>query len=89
MINFYQSDIQCNKVHLISSLDKKLSVKTIVSSFTLLGGPGLVVAAALPNPNFGFLSAGFKIWKEHIKLSSTLIMALALSSYVPIRITIK
>ena len=34
----------------------------------------------VPKPNFGFLSAGFNIWKEHINVSFTLIMAAALSN---------
>lgn len=38
------------------------------------------VGVKVPKPNFGFLSAGFNIWKEHINVSSTLIMAAALSN---------
>lgn len=34
----------------------------------------------LPKLNFDFFSAGFRIWKEHIRVSSTLIMAPALSN---------
>ena len=41
--------------------------------------PGLDVVV-LPKLDFGFLSAGFNIWKEHISVSSTLIMAPALSN---------
>ena len=41
--------------------------------------PGLDVVV-LPKLNFSFLSAGFNIWKEHISVSSTLIMAPALSN---------
>lgn len=33
-----------------------------------------------PYGNFCFFSAGFKIWKEHIRVSSTLIIAPALSN---------
>jgi hypothetical protein len=41
--------------------------------------PGLDVVV-LPKLNFDFFSAGFNIWKEHISVSSTLIMAPALSN---------
>jgi len=41
--------------------------------------PGLVVVV-LPKLSFVFLSAGFNIWKEHISVSSTLIIAPALSN---------
>lgn len=41
--------------------------------------PGLVVVV-LPKLNFNFLTAGFNIWREHIRVSSTLIMAPALSN---------
>lgn len=47
-------------------------------TLTFIGVPGLG-AALFPNPNF-FLSAGFNIWKEHMRDSSTLIMAPALSN---------
>ena len=33
-----------------------------------------------PYGNFAFFSAGLRIWKEHISVSSTLIMAPALSN---------
>lgn len=49
------------------------------NDLTFIGVPGLG-GALLPNPNFGFLSAGFNIWKEHIRDSSTLIIAPALSN---------
>lgn len=50
-------------------------------NYTLnFAGVADLAVAASPKPNFGFLSAGFNIWKEHIKVSSTLIMPPALSN---------
>lgn len=34
----------------------------------------------LPNPPMSFLSAGFRIWKLHMRFSSTVIIAPALSN---------
>lgn len=45
----------------------------------LLGGVTGLPACKPPYGNF-FLSAGFRIWNEHISVSSTLIMAPALSN---------
>lgn len=46
--------------------------------------PGLDVVVLLkrliPELNFDFFSAGFRIWNEHIRVSSTLIIAPALSN---------
>lgn len=50
------------------------------NDFVFTGGVPVLTVVVLPKPNFGFFSAGFSIWKEHIKVSSTLIMAPALSN---------
>lgn len=44
------------------------------------GGVPDFAVVVLPKLNFVFFSAGFNIWKEHISVSSTLIMAPALSN---------
>jgi len=52
----------------------------IIHTLTPGGGVPVLAVAVLEKLNFAFFSAGFKIWNEHIKVSSTLIMAPALSN---------
>lgn len=49
-------------------------------TFVFAEGVPVLTVVVLPKPNFGFFSVGFSIWKEHISVSSTLIMAPALSN---------
>ena len=46
----------------------------------LRGGVLGLLPIMLPKPPMSFLSAGFKIWKEHMRFSSTVIIAPALSN---------
>jgi len=46
----------------------------------LRGGVLGLLPIMLPNPPISFLSAGFKIWKLHMRFSSTVIIAPALSN---------
>lgn len=54
-----------------------LAVVVLPKTLPPLEGFAVVV---LPKPNFNFLSEGFNIWKEHISVSSTDIIAPALSN---------
>lgn len=46
----------------------------------LRGGVDGLPPARPPKPGIAFFSAGLRIWKEHIRFSSTVIMAPALSN---------
>ena len=46
----------------------------------LRGGVLGLLPIMLPKPPMSFLSAGFKIWNEHMRFSSTVIIAPALSN---------
>lgn len=70
-----------SKIYSQTSIKKTEQGQAIEHTLILEGGAeGLVVEVKVPNPNFGFLSTGFNIWKEHSNVSSTLIMEAALSN---------